>query len=336
MNKKKTTLLLTITVLILSLSWLIPPSHSVKENNWNDIAISSKKESKIKADTINNRTKNEKNAVNNKTNGEQSNELTLEKLPAAENQLNASKNKKTLINEQYLTFIKNFQIPEYKGEMFIILNNNQPLFNKNDLIAESFENYQNLDYLSRAQTAEAILSLDTMPVGKRKSISHIKPSGWKQNFINGDKNQVIFNRSHLIGFSLSAENDNVKNIITGTATFNQKAMTIFEEMVLTYIKKTSNHVAYRVTPIYLNDELIARGIIMEAESVEDNGEGISYCVYIFNNETFCDIDYKNGNVNFNINKDLIISRTKVLAQNKKEIAFFKKQYYHNIKPDKKS
>lgn len=185
-------------------------------------------------------------------------------------------------------------IPNYTDKPFAVINNNIPFFLANDLVTESFEYYSDLDSLGRCGFAFANIGTDIMPTEKRESISHITPSGWKSVQYDNIDGKNLYNRSHLIGFQLSAENANEKNLITGTRYLNVTGMLPFENMVADYVKETNNHVLYRVTPIFKNDNLIADGVLMEAKSVEDNGEGILFNVFVYNVQPEITIDYKTG------------------------------------------
>ena len=185
-------------------------------------------------------------------------------------------------------------IPEFDGRYYIEINNNIPNFDDELKTTISFETYGELDSLGRCTEAFANVSLDTMPDGERKSIGSIKPTGWqtvKYDFIDG---KYLYNRCHLIGYQLTAENANKKNLITCTRHMNADTMLKFENKVASYIKNTGNHVLYRVVPIFDKDNLLAKGVTMEAYSVEDNGEGISFNVFVYNVEPGVEIDYKTG------------------------------------------
>lgn len=187
-------------------------------------------------------------------------------------------------------------IPEYSGEDYIILNNNIPNFSDSDLTTTSFEEYSPLDSLGRCGVAFANIGTDIMPTEKRESISSVKPSGWKSAEYPTDviKGKYLYNRSHLIGFQLTAENANERNLITGTRYFNATLMLPYENMVADYIKETNNHVLYRVTPVFKGNNLVATGVQIEAKSVEDNGEGIEFNVFIYNIQPGITIDYATG------------------------------------------
>ena len=185
-------------------------------------------------------------------------------------------------------------IPEYSGEAYVAINGNEPDFEEKDLTTESYEFYSELDHLGRCGVTVACLGQDLMPTEDRESISHVKPSGWVQgqyDFVDG---KSLYNRCHLIGFQLAGENANEKNLITGTRYMNTIGMLPFENMVADYIKETDNHVMYRVTPIYDGDNLVASGVQMEGYSVEDEGDGIYFNVYVYNVQPGVEIDYATG------------------------------------------
>jgi len=192
------------------------------------------------------------------------------------------------------TFISLEEVPEFTDRPYVIINDNQPEFTEKQKIDSSFERYNPLDELGRCTYAFANVGRDLMPTEKRGSIGSVKPSGWhlvKYDFISG---KYLFNRCHLIGYQLTAENANKENLITGTRYLNVEGMLPFEEMVAEYVKESGNHVLYRVTPIYEGDELVARGVQMEGWSVEDEGEGICFNVYCYNNQPGIEIDYATG------------------------------------------
>lgn len=185
-------------------------------------------------------------------------------------------------------------IPEYSNDNYVVLNNNEPNFTESDYTTDSFERYSELDSLGRAKVAYANIGVDLMPTEERGSIGQVKPSGWhliKYDIVNG---KYLYNRCHLIGYQLTGENANEKNLITCTRQMNTVGMLEFENKVANYIKSTNNHVLYRVTPIYKDDNLIASGVVMEAYSVEDSGEGIKFNVFVYNVQDGIDIDYKTG------------------------------------------
>lgn len=185
-------------------------------------------------------------------------------------------------------------IPEYSGSPYVAVNGNVPYFSESDLTDVSFESYSDLDALGRCGVAYASVSTDTMPTEKRGSIGEVKPTGWhnkKYDFVDG---KYVYNRCHLIGYQLTAENANEKNLITGTRYLNVQGMLPFENMAADYVKETGNHVLYRVTPVFEGSNLVASGVLMEAESVEDKGEGILCCVYVYNVQPGININYATG------------------------------------------
>ncbi len=186
-------------------------------------------------------------------------------------------------------------IPEYENKGYVILNDNEPNFT--DELKEktkSFETYSKLDYLKRAGVAFALIGTDLMPTTERGSIGSVKPTGWHTVKYDNIDGKYLYNRCHLIGFQLTGENANPKNLITCTRYMNTGSMLDFENKVAKYIKKTNNHVLYRVTPIYEENNLVASGVTMEAYSVEDNGKGIKFHIYVYNVQPGIEIDYKTG------------------------------------------
>lgn len=185
-------------------------------------------------------------------------------------------------------------IPAYSGDPYVVINNNEPGFTDADLTTTSFETYSDLDSLGRCGVAYANIGTDLMPTEERGSIGQVKPSGWhtvKYDCVDG---KYLYNRCHLIGYQLTAENANTKNLITGTRYLNVEGMLPFENMVADYIKETGNHVLYRVTPIFDGDNLVASGVLMEAKSVEDDGDGILFNVYCYNVQPGVSINYATG------------------------------------------
>ena len=186
-------------------------------------------------------------------------------------------------------------IPEYDGiSEYVIINNNIPNFDESDINTNSFEEYSSLDYLGRCRTAYANIGPELMPTEERGSIGSVKPSGWqtiKYDIVDG---KYLYNRCHLIGYQLTGENANKENLITCTRQMNVGTMLDFENEVADYIRKTNNHVLYRATPIFEGDNLVASGVHLEALSVEDNGEGIKFNVYLYNIQDGIKINYKTG------------------------------------------
>ena len=186
------------------------------------------------------------------------------------------------------------EIPEYSGEAYIEINNNIPNFKESDYTTEAFEDYSELDDYGRCGVAYANICKEIMPKKgeKRGDISNVKPTGWKQKKYNGE---YLYNRCHLIGYQLSDENDNELNLITGTRYFNVTGMLPFENKVAEYIKENeNNHVLYRVTPVFEEENLLASGVEIEAYSVEDNGKGICFNVYVYNIQPGITINYLTG------------------------------------------
>lgn len=185
-------------------------------------------------------------------------------------------------------------IPVYSGQPYVVLNDNQPNFELEDLTTEEFELYSDLDSLGRCGIAYANISPETMPTEPRGEIGQVKPTGWhtvKYDCVDG---KYLYNRCHLIGFQLAGENANEKNLITGTRYLNVEGMLPFENLVAEYVDETGNHVLYRITPIYEGSNLIAAGVQMEAISVEDEGEGVCFNVFVYNVQPGVVIDYATG------------------------------------------
>ncbi len=185
-------------------------------------------------------------------------------------------------------------IPPYSGDGYVEINGGKAAFTDKEMTTEAYESYSDLDDLGRCGTAEACLGEELMPTGQRDNISYIHPSGWqsdKYDFIEGGN---LYNRSHLIAYSLAGENANEKNLITGTRYLNADIMEPFESMTAHYIYATGNHVMYRVTPVFEGKNLIASGVHMMAKSVEDGGVGIDFNVYIYNVQPGVEIDYRTG------------------------------------------
>ncbi len=185
-------------------------------------------------------------------------------------------------------------LPAFSGEPYVVAGNNVPLFTQEELAARSYEAYSPLDALGRCGVAMACVGQDIMPTEERGSIGQVKPSGWqtvKYDFVDG---KYLYNRCHLIAYQLAGENANEQNLITGTRYFNVQGMLPFEDLVADYVKETGNHVLYRVTPVYEGNNLVASGVFMEGFSVEDNGEGVCFYVYAYNNQPGVVIDYATG------------------------------------------
>lgn len=215
-------------------------------------------------------------------------------------------------------------IPEYSGTPYIELNGNMPEFTSEEKQnTTSFENYSELDSLGRCGVAFANVGQDIMPTEKRGAIGMIKPSGWHTvKYPEVIKDNYLWNRCHLIAFMLAGENANQKNLITGTRYLNIEGMLPFENQVADYVKETNNHVLYRVTPIFKNDELVARGVQMEAYSVEDNGSGVCFNVYVYNVQPGIIIDYATGNseldTTYEIDQEKVENKEEVKTEEKTE------------------
>ena len=186
------------------------------------------------------------------------------------------------------------EVPAYSGSPYVELDGNQPGFSLEERTTDSFETYSTLDALGRCGPAYACIGQDLMPTEDRESISSVRPTGWVQaeyDFVEGGS---LYNRCHLIGFQLTGENANEENPITGTRYMNVEGMLPFENMVADYIKETGNHVLYRAIPIFEGENLVASGVVMEAFSVEDEGEGVCFHVYVYNVQPGVEIDYATG------------------------------------------
>ena len=186
------------------------------------------------------------------------------------------------------------EIPAYSGTPYTEVNDNKPYFTEADLTTQSFEIYSELDSLGRCGVAYANVGQDLMPTEPRGEIGAVKPTGWHLVKYDNVDGKYLYNRCHLIAYMLAAENANPQNLITGTRYLNVQGMLPFETKVCDYVKNTGNHVLYRVTPIFDGDNLLANGVLMEAYSVEDAGEGISFCVFAYNVQPGIGIDYATG------------------------------------------
>ena len=185
-------------------------------------------------------------------------------------------------------------VPAYQGAAYVELEDNQPGFTGEDMTLEVFEHYSDLDYLGRCGPAYANICPELMPTEERGDIGNVKPTGWvsaKYDCVDG---KYLYNRCHLIGFQLAGENANEKNLITGTRYLNVTGMLPFENDIADYVQRTDNHVLYRVTPVFVGTELVARGVQMEAYSVEDAGDGVCFNVFAYNVQPGVVIDYATG------------------------------------------
>lgn len=222
-------------------------------------------------------------------------------------------------------------IPDYDGNAYVELNGNVPEFSESEkTYSESFEEYGKLDSLGRCTYAVSCIGKDLMPTEKRGSIGSVKPSGWhisKYDFVDG---KYLYNRCHLIGYQLTAENANERNLITGTRYLNVEGMLPFENDVADYIEITNNHVYYKVTPIFQGNNLVANGVQMQAYSVEDNGQGISFNVYCYNVQPGVAIDYATGdNQAVTSSSASVTSTSSDVADKKTYIVNTKTKKFHN-------
>ena len=202
----------------------------------------------------------------------------------------------TTVADTESTTFSIYQVGAYSGNPYIAINNNVPYFTDSEMTrTDAFETYSNLDSLGRCGVAYANICNELMPTEERGEIGSIKPSGWHtanyHEYIDGN---YLYNRCHLIGYQLSGENANEKNLITGTRYLNVQGMLPFENEVADYVESTGNHVLYRVTPIFEGNNLVASGVLMEAYSVEDQGKGIMFNIYCYNVQPGIVIDYATG------------------------------------------
>lgn len=210
--------------------------------------------------------------------------------------IDIEKNQNIQISENTQTSFNLDDIPEFDGKTpYVIINNNEPNFPEEDFNNNSFERYSELDSLGRCGVAYANVSKDTMPTEAREEISKVKPTGWHTVKYDCIEGKYLYNRCHLIGYQLTAENANKQNLITGTRYLNVEGMLPFENQIAEYIKQVNGHVLYRVTPIFDENNLVANGVQMEAESVEDNGGKIKFNIYAYNVQPNIKINYLTGN-----------------------------------------
>ena len=186
------------------------------------------------------------------------------------------------------------EIPEFSGDAYIAINGNVPFFMPEEITDESYEYYAELDGLGRCGVTMACIGIDIMPKEDRGEIGSVKPTGWQSVKYDCVEGKYLYNRCHLIGFQLAGENANKRNLITGTRYLNIEGMLPFENLVADYVQETKNHVMYRVTPLFDGNDLVAHGVLMEGWSVEDEGEGVCFCVYAYNAQPGIVIDYKTG------------------------------------------
>lgn len=185
-------------------------------------------------------------------------------------------------------------LPAYAGEASIAVNGNVPFFSSEEMTEDVFEYYSEPDGLGRCGAAFANVCRELMPAEERGSIGSVRPSGWHTVKYDRIPDRYLYNRCHLIGYQLAGENDNERNLITGTRYLNVEGMLPWENLVAQYAEETGNHVLYRVTPCYEGENLVASGVLMEAFSVEDQGEGVCFNVYCYNVQPGILIDYATG------------------------------------------
>lgn len=244
-------------------------------------------------------TDNNNSSITENSNNEDiiENETVIEENTSTEENENVTTNneeqEKQEVENKKTTSLSN--IPAYSGSPYVAINDNKPFFTSGDLTTTSYEKYSDLDDMGRCGVAIASVGKDLMPTEERGNIGSVKPTGWHSVRYQGIDGNYLYNRCHLIGFQLSGENANEKNLITGTRYMNVEGMLPFENMVADYVKETGNHVIYRVTPIFSAKNLLASGVLMEAKSVEDNGEGIEFNVYCYNVQPGIEINYATGN-----------------------------------------
>jgi len=278
LKKTKLTLVSLILCLILALCGCLDTADSSS-----DIATSNSSDSFYSSQTVADISSAEDEILNTSNTSEKLNANTDKTSSQAKPSNNNNNNNSNSNN-----------IPEYSGKPYVVLNGNKPSFTKDMLIAKSYESYSPLDSLNRCSVAVACIGKDIMPTEDRDSIGQVKPSGWqtvKYDIVDG---KYLYNRCHLIGYQLTGENANTKNLITGTRYLNVEGMLPFENMVADYIKETGNHVIYRVTPIFKDNNLVASGVQIEGYSVEDLGDGICFNVYCYNVQPGIVIDYATG------------------------------------------
>ena len=227
--------------------------------------------------------------------------LTQNDIATQLNISDSSEEKNGVLGNAHQTQNEELKSKVFDGKHQVIVVNDKAQFTTEELSLKngSWEKYSNLDFLNRVGVAEAMLGQELLPQTRRGDISSVKPTGWKnKKIIFNGRQDYLYNRSHLIGFQLSGENANVKNLFTGTRALNanfddeKSSMVYYENMIANYIKKTDHHVRYRVTPLFKHVELVARGIRMEARSIED--DTLSFDVYIFNIQPGYEINYLTG------------------------------------------
>lgn len=185
-------------------------------------------------------------------------------------------------------------LPAYDGEAYVVINGGTPFFTADEQARGIFEEYSELDVLGRCGAAFATVCPETMPAEERGAIGSIKPTGWHTVKYDVIADKYLYNRCHLIGYQLAGENANEKNLITGTRYLNMEGMLPWENLVADYVTETGNHVLYRVTPYFEGENLVAKGVLMEGYSLEDEGRGVCFNVFCYNVQPGIVIDYATG------------------------------------------
>ena len=228
-------------------------------------------------------------------------------------------------------------IPVYSGNAYTEINGNIPYFDEEDMSDVSYEYYSELDSLGRCGACMASVGQDIMPVEDRGNIGDVKPTGWHtvkyEGIVDGN---YLYNRCHLLGFQLTGENANVKNLITGTRYMNVEGMLPFENMVADYVKETGNHVMYRVTPLFEGDNLVADGVLMEAKSVEDDGEDILFNVFCYNVQPGVSIDYETGTSSLEETAAMPVSVSQEQKDSEKEPEMQQPEQQPEVQPQQSS
>lgn len=200
------------------------------------------------------------------------------------------------------------KLPVYSGNPTIEINGNNPFFKEEDLKADDFQYYSKLDFRGRCGSAAAMLGTEMMPTEERGEIGMVKPSGWQKSEYDCVDGGSLYNRCHLLGYQLTGQNANERNLITGTRYMNVDGMQPYENRIAAYLKETGGHVLLRVTPVFEGKNLVASGVLMEAASAETTEQGqdadhtqlieenhkLSFCVYCYNVQPGIKIDYRDG------------------------------------------
>lgn len=290
-KKFKLHIILPIILLFITGAVLPPSEETTQTSQLNNVQNSIVNEvvNEI-SNEINNTTV--ENTVNNEVSNNVVSENTVVKNEVEDNKVQKEEQEKIDVQASKTSALSN--IPAYSNKAYVSINNNKPFFTSEDVTTTSYEKYSNLDNLKRCGVAIACVGKDLMPTEERGNIGSVKPTGWHTVKYKGIDGNYLYNRCHLIGFQLSGENANDKNLITGTRYMNVDGMLPFENMIADYVKETNNHVLYRVTPIFEGNNLLASGVLLEAKSVEDNGAGVEFCVYCYNVQPGIEINYSNG------------------------------------------